>query len=634
MATEDLFKPVFTDDGRAAVAAAHGQGIAAKITAIAIGATGWASRDEAGLPTPQAVAADALDNEILRVPVAAGGTITPSQVLVVGTVPAASPPDSPEFWVREIGLILDDGTLLAVTSHDTLNIGYRGSLAPWIFRFVLAWSDMPAESIEVVFDGDAALASMALHGTQLEAQIRTMVQGTGRVYDRANTSQVNDAIIDLAGGVLAAVRKPAITGPAAGANSVGETPTITSTPYYSLYGLAHAATEVELATDVDFDTSIYASGTLGAVVSHAIPSETLETDTTYFVRTRHQDLEGTWSAWSQPSGFATGATFISIAQPNPLSPENGATDVVLVPTLQSFPFAVDGGGDDTHYSSEWQIDVAAGDFSAPFWTSGVTTEALTSIVASAASLSADTTYKWRVRHRGAAYGWSAWSPPASFTTKVPAGTFVADTPGSGSWTVPAGVYSIRVKTIGGGAGGGHRSPVGDPAGGGGGGGGAIGTFPVFPGTVFDYVVGSPGAHSVNWEDRLGSPGGTTSFGEIMSATGGEPGLGADLGAGGPGGTGIGGDVNGTGGNGGSSGSAGLHATDIGGGGGGGGKISLEPGFPGGNGADIGSDGGGDAGGPLTYPQAPGGGGCGGGDNSVTGQDGARGELQIEWGPGI
>lgn len=101
-------------------------------------------------------------------------------------------------------------------------------------------------------------------------------------------------------------------------------------------------------------------------------------------------------------------------------------------------------------------------------------------------------------------------------------------PGSGVWTVPAGVTRIRVRVVGGGAGfnGLH---------GGGGGGFAGGTFSVEPGERIPYVVGAGGLTGAN--------GGSSSFGGLVSATGGVGirggrGYGPRIAPGGMGGTGA------------------------------------------------------------------------------------------------
>ena len=87
----------------------------------------------------------------------------------------------------------------------------------------------------------------------------------------------------------------------------------------------------------------------------------------------------------------------------------------------------------------------------------------------------------------------------------------AYTSGSGTFTVPAGVYWLEVELWGGGGG----ATLGCA---GAGGGYAFLSIPVTPGQTFSYVVGAGG--TANPSGYSGGTGGTTSFGSVMSATGG------------------------------------------------------------------------------------------------------------------
>ena len=109
---------------------------------------------------------------------------------------------------------------------------------------------------------------------------------------------------------------------------------------------------------------------------------------------------------------------------------------------------------------------------------------------------------------------------------------------STTFVVPVGITSLRIRVVGGGGGGGTNGYSG--GGGGGGGGYAHGVFTVSPGTSYALTVGAGGGVNAN--------GGTTSFGSLISATGGTTGN-----SGGAGGTGTGGTVQRTGGTGGATG---------------------------------------------------------------------------------
>lgn len=103
--------------------------------------------------------------------------------------------------------------------------------------------------------------------------------------------------------------------------------------------------------------------------------------------------------------------------------------------------------------------------------------------------------------------------------------------GTKQLTIPAGWNKIRVAVVGGG-GGGYQST------GGGGGGYSEITLDVVPGTTYTYTVGAAGVGGV-----VNTSGGTSSFGGLISATGGGKGIYPKS----VGGVGIGGSINTTGG---------------------------------------------------------------------------------------
>lgn len=119
------------------------------------------------------------------------------------------------------------------------------------------------------------------------------------------------------------------------------------------------------------------------------------------------------------------------------------------------------------------------------------------------------------------------------------GLTVFSTPGVYTWTVPDGVHRARV-TVTGGGGSGARSADGQRGPGGSGGGTAIGLVSLMPGDDITVTVGAGGAGS----SGLGNAGGTSSFGALMSATGGQGGgtVEGPAGGGNPGDA-TGGDIN-------------------------------------------------------------------------------------------
>lgn len=140
--------PVITTRGLAAVFNAQDTGLAAEITHIALG-------DSGRTPSKNEVS---LVNERMRVAVADGDRISEHQIHLTGLADGSA-----EFWVREIGFILKDGTMLAVWS-DTDPLAYKSAQVPLLLAFDLALSALPANSVNIV--GTNADLSLAAWGEQ------------------------------------------------------------------------------------------------------------------------------------------------------------------------------------------------------------------------------------------------------------------------------------------------------------------------------------------------------------------------------------------------------------------------------------------------------------------------------------
>jgi hypothetical protein len=137
--------------GLAAILLQSGDGLAAKITNFALGDAGY---------TP-VQSQTGLRNERARFAVAGGKVVGPRQFHVTGKA------DGPtEFWVREVGFILGDGTFLAVWSDPTKPLAYKASGTDLLLGFDLALAAVPSGSVTVVGTGDLNL-SFATEFTQL-----------------------------------------------------------------------------------------------------------------------------------------------------------------------------------------------------------------------------------------------------------------------------------------------------------------------------------------------------------------------------------------------------------------------------------------------------------------------------------
>lgn len=129
------FIPVITAAGLRAAQNASQSGLSIVISEIGFGSTGW---------TPTA-SATALRNERERAPVSGGrNDLGPYTTHVTGIADGAS-----EYWVREIGFYLEDGTLLAIWSQPDQPLGYKSAAVPFLGAFDLVLESLPADSVTI-----------------------------------------------------------------------------------------------------------------------------------------------------------------------------------------------------------------------------------------------------------------------------------------------------------------------------------------------------------------------------------------------------------------------------------------------------------------------------------------------------
>lgn len=154
--------PVITTKGLAAVFNAENNGVSAKITHIALGSSGRTpSKNELALVSEQ-----------MRIPIADGERISDHQIHVTALADGTK-----EFWVREIGFILEDGSMLAVWA-DTNPLAYKSAEVPLMLAFDLVLEALPAQSVTV--EGTGANLSLAAWGEQYAATAAASVDNMAR----------------------------------------------------------------------------------------------------------------------------------------------------------------------------------------------------------------------------------------------------------------------------------------------------------------------------------------------------------------------------------------------------------------------------------------------------------------------
>ncbi|MBV4492238.1 phage tail-collar fiber domain-containing protein [Pseudomonas oryzicola] len=128
-------QPVITKAGLAAILTATKTGLSAEIGFIALGSQAY---------TPSADQ-KTLRNEVARFPISSGEKL--SSTLLHLTAVASG---TTGYWVREIGIFLTDGTLLAVWSHLTEALAYKAANIDLLLAYDLSLAALPADSVTII----------------------------------------------------------------------------------------------------------------------------------------------------------------------------------------------------------------------------------------------------------------------------------------------------------------------------------------------------------------------------------------------------------------------------------------------------------------------------------------------------
>jgi hypothetical protein len=210
---------------------------------------------------------------------------------------------------------------------------------------------------------------------------------------------------------------PSASAPANAATHQVLTPTLSASAFSSGSGATQAAADWQISTTSgNYTSSVYDSGaTTTALTSIGIPAGILTNGTTYYWHVEYKDSNGVWSGYSGDSSFTVAAT---PATPTNVSPSNGALGQNTAVSLSALPFSdTDSGA--SQQASQWLVRTASDPtYSSPVLNSGTDTSDLNSIAVSGTTLSANTTYFWKVRYEDDLGNWSAYSPETVFSTGI------------------------------------------------------------------------------------------------------------------------------------------------------------------------------------------------------------------------
>ncbi|WP_323614359.1 phage tail protein [Pseudomonas putida] len=166
-------QPVITKKGLAAVWNATDTGLSAEITHIALGTSGYTPTNEQ----------TSLRAQVAKYPIAGGERLSDSLIhlTAIADGPAA-------FWVREIGFLLADGTLLAVWSHATDALTYKPANTDLLLAYDLSLTALPADSVTIV-------SSPAGLNLSLAAPLAAMASSL--ISEQLRGLEQQDQIVDL-----------------------------------------------------------------------------------------------------------------------------------------------------------------------------------------------------------------------------------------------------------------------------------------------------------------------------------------------------------------------------------------------------------------------------------------------------
>lgn len=312
-----------------------------------------------------------------------------------------------------------------VTAYDSSGVplsGYTGTIT-------VAIGSNPGGG---TLSGTLAVAAFGGIATFPNLSINNAGNGYTLVATAAGLTSATSASFNVTPAAPPTPGVPGLVSPANGATGQSTTPTLTwnasanSTSY-----------DIQVATDSGFGT-IVATQTALTATSY-VPSPVLSVATTYFWRVRGRNSGGT-SAYS--AAFSLSTALPVPAVPSLTSPADGATGVALNPTLS---------WGSVSFAATYRIQVAT-----DIGFSSLVFDQTQTATSAAPSLSAATTYYWRVRAENAT-GNSAYSTTRSFTTSPPPAPVapVLSSPANGatgvsitptmSWAASSTAASYRIQ---------------------------------------------------------------------------------------------------------------------------------------------------------------------------------------------
>ena len=137
------FLPVITSQGMQAITHAIESDSFVQVTQVALGDVGWT-------PTSDATR---LQNERQRVAITGSRCLDDNRYHITSVVGG-----SDAYWVNELGMLLADGTLLAIWSHEEHALAWKAVNVDLILNFELILAALPCERLVIDMNGEFNLA--------------------------------------------------------------------------------------------------------------------------------------------------------------------------------------------------------------------------------------------------------------------------------------------------------------------------------------------------------------------------------------------------------------------------------------------------------------------------------------------
>ncbi|MBA6103424.1 phage tail-collar fiber domain-containing protein [Pseudomonas monteilii] len=180
-------QPVITKAGLAAILTATKTGLSAEISHIALGNQAY---------TPSAEQ-KTLRNEVARFPISSGEKLSSTLLHLTAVADGAA-----AYWVREVGIFLSDGTLLAVWSHLTEALAYKAANIDLLLAYDLSLAALPADSVTITSTAAGLNLTLAeplaaLASAAIAEQLRNLEQQDRLISLERRQRVVEDQIIGL-----------------------------------------------------------------------------------------------------------------------------------------------------------------------------------------------------------------------------------------------------------------------------------------------------------------------------------------------------------------------------------------------------------------------------------------------------